>query len=74
MSTYYSVFRLKVPKGSSTELTQEGFHFITALFRKFDEVCYLWWSIEFEVKGVGNKIKIYMKEIHPEKIYFDNSY
>ncbi|VDK85597.1 unnamed protein product [Litomosoides sigmodontis] len=28
---------LKVPKGSSTELTQEGFHFITALFRKFDE-------------------------------------
>ncbi|VDK83319.1 unnamed protein product [Onchocerca ochengi] len=28
---------LKVPKGSSTELTQEGFQFITALFRKFDE-------------------------------------
>uniref|UniRef100_A0A915Q1W6 Mitochondrial Rho GTPase 1 n=1 Tax=Setaria digitata TaxID=48799 RepID=A0A915Q1W6_9BILA len=28
---------VKVPKGSSTELTQEGFQFITALFRKFDE-------------------------------------
>ncbi|KAK6109604.1 Mitochondrial Rho GTPase 1 [Brugia pahangi] len=28
---------LKVPKGSSTELTEEGFQFITALFQKFDE-------------------------------------
>lgn len=33
-----NVFRLKVPKGGSTELTEEGFQFITSLFQKFDEV------------------------------------
>lgn len=33
-----AAFSLKVPKGCSTELTDEGLRFITALFEKYDEV------------------------------------
>uniref|UniRef100_A0A0M3HX59 Mitochondrial Rho GTPase 1 n=1 Tax=Ascaris lumbricoides TaxID=6252 RepID=A0A0M3HX59_ASCLU len=32
-----AAFSLKVPKGCSTELTDEGLRFITALFEKYDE-------------------------------------